>query len=102
MFENYAGEPIIRSFPMITGFILDVMHLLDGGVLQDWLNLFLASLKKKDGKDPHDNAMVHTTERLRAIFTTEISLRAKFLNRFRMLEQSRPLRCQMYICIYIS
>lgn len=93
MFQNSNWE-VIMKFPMISGFLLDFMHLVDGGVIMDWIDHFLEALKKPSD-DPKIDKEIDPKD-LRQLLTEDIPERAKFLSRFRMLEQTRPLR---YLCI---
>lgn len=89
------------KFPrMITGFVLDIMHLLDGGVIEDWLEAFMGALKKKDDRFQHDKEMPQTIGYLRSM-VHDINARVKLLSRFRMLEQSRPLRYYILILLFL-
>ena len=75
---------------MVTGFLLDFMHLVDGGVIEDWFKVFLEALETKDSV--HDAKMTTSNGFLRVMVSRDIPDRIHFLNKFRMLEQTRPLR----------
>lgn len=89
LFETSAWNTILK-FPMVSGFLLDFMHLVDGGVLADWLEEFLAALKKKD--PVYDANMTISDSNLRAMVGKDVPDRIDNLNKYRMLEQTRPIR----------
>ena len=46
IFDDLATGLQIFGFPMISGFILDMMHLLDGGVIKDFFRRIMGRIFK--------------------------------------------------------
>ena len=86
MFEDADGDEIL-PFPCVSGFALESMHLIDGGVLKDIHSTF-EKLVKKVWEDPTDPRNVTQI----SIRDTVVADRIAFLNKFCLTEQARKLR----------
>jgi hypothetical protein len=84
-----TGEEIYK-FPMISGFFLDPMHLIDGGVLKD----FLEKLVDRIGSHSPGNVS-------KAPVLNKVNLKIKLINKTRILELCAFRLIYIHIYIYI-
>lgn len=99
MFQGKDGKALL-NFLCIRGFPLEMMHLIDGGVLKDFLQeyVFCAS------KIPLPNDGSKKVTRTKSIVETEIEDAITFFRPFGLTDQARKLRYIDFIkgwwCIY--
>lgn len=96
MFEDKDGEPLL-DFPCIRGFVLECMHLVDGGVFKDLIdNLVVAIQLKFNGPLSEYETLDHATRAARSHSSAAILLvleeKMQWMNKFKFLEQNRKLR----------
>ena len=85
MFEDKNGE-VIYEFPHVSGFPLESMHVIDGGVFED-VHTFLEEkcrTVRVNPSDPNTATM--------SILDTDVQDRIAFLNKYKLIEQARSLR----------
>lgn len=95
MFEDDDWEEIL-PFPCVSGFALESMHLIDGGVLKDF-HKTLEDLVMNVWEDPHDPKNNNQI----SIRDTVVADRIAFLNKFCLNEQARKLRLAPSIIFFI-
>ena len=89
MFEDEEGEAIL-PFPCVSGFVLDSMHLLGGGVFKDFIkHLATAVTWKFDKNEPDLQFGARYTDT--KIFKM-LEEKIVWMNKFRFPEQARSLR----------
>lgn len=96
MFEDKEWTPLLK-FPCILGFVLDSMHLVDGGVFKDLINnLILVIQLKFDGPfsecetlDPE--TIIRRSHKCPAIIEF-LDKKLDWMNRFKFLETPRKMR----------
>jgi hypothetical protein len=85
MFEDKTGA-VLYEFPHVSGFPLESMHMVDGGVFKH-VHEFFQKLCQKVPVDPYNE-----TTRTYSIEESDIEDRIKFLDKFKLREQARALR----------
>lgn len=93
MFEDSEGNDLLW-FPHVSGFPLEMMHMIDGGVIKQFLTDFVACAgKASDAPDPDapPNEQA-TTKRTYSIIETELEDVIKVFRPFSNSDQARKLR----------
>lgn len=88
MFQDGRGIDII-PFPCISGFPLECMHLIDGGVLKKFLEKFVSAATQAivhPGEDPTGRVKV------RSLVDSELEDAINFFQPFCLSDQARTLR----------
>jgi len=85
MFEDKTGK-VLYEFPYVSGFPLESMHMVDGGVFKHVHEFFL-KLCDKVPIDPAD-----PKSKTYSISDSDIEDRIKFLDQYKLTEQARALR----------
>lgn len=102
MFDDKHGQ-VLYDFPHISGFPLESMHVIDGGVIKD-IHDAIEKACKKVRLNPGAQKTIFEN-----ILDTDVHDMVQFLRRFTLIEQERKLRyelrcaCKLFnIFIYIS
>lgn len=89
MFQDKEGNEVLE-FPCIRGFPLESMHLIDGGVIKEFMQELVACCSKAS-----DNDQSEKTQKRRptySIIETELEDAIKFYRPFSLSDQNRKLR----------